>query len=283
MLALRTATLARNQDEGLQTRLLDLINEERTAGGLAGLKLDNLACKVAQQHAVEMAENGFLSHWSRDGLKPYQRYSFAGGTEAIEENDGADDQSGVVPAAEVAPGIIRLHLAMQGENPPNDGHRRTILKPHHTHVGFGIASSGTRVRLTEIYLSRYLAIDRFPAVINGPGSFIFSGVALDPACRVETIDVYFEPLPAASELPSLLTPHPYGLPAEHDSLWPQLPRDKIYDNGTRGSIELSDKGKFRVPITITKRPPGIHTIVVWVKKEPDGAPFPVTQACVRVG
>jgi len=46
--------------------LLKLANEERLSAGLSQLELDDLAGKVANEHALDMAVGGFLSHWGRD-------------------------------------------------------------------------------------------------------------------------------------------------------------------------------------------------------------------------
>ncbi len=35
--------------------------------------------------------------------------------------------------------IISAHMAMYNERPPNDGHRKNILNPWHTHVGLGFS------------------------------------------------------------------------------------------------------------------------------------------------
>lgn len=274
--------LAREGDPlALPNQLLTMVNEERARGGLSGLKLDELACKVAQKHAIEMAEHVFLSHWDRDGLKPYHRYSFAGGTEAIEENEGATNQGSPIPAEEIAPEVIGLHQRMYDESPPHDGHRRAILGAHHTHAGFGIACRGAHVRLSEIYLARYATIDPHPAVVKPRSRFIFSGRVLDPAYTVKSIDVFYETLPAKRDLPALLTPQPYGLPDDRETLQLKLPENHIYEDGTRGSIELPGGGKFRAPIYAARRDPGIYTIVLWIQKEKVGDPFPVTQVCVR--
>src|SRR5882724_13232369 len=87
-----------SDDAGLTVRnqLLDMVNRERRDAGLHILELDELACRVAEAHAIDMAQGGFLSHWGTDGRKPYQRYSFAGGIDAIEENDGASDHGAPV-------------------------------------------------------------------------------------------------------------------------------------------------------------------------------------------
>src|SRR2546425_13151992 len=46
-------------------QLLRMVNEERSQAGLGKLELDDLACNVAREHALDMAEGEFLSHWGR--------------------------------------------------------------------------------------------------------------------------------------------------------------------------------------------------------------------------
>src|SRR5262245_42596155 len=132
-------TLIDGEASEIRQQLLKLVNRERSEAGLSSLKLDGLANDVAELHAIEMAQNNFLSHWSLDGRKPYHRYAFAGGTEATAENDSAMDHSAPVASDEVVADAIRMHQSMHAEVPPDDGHRKTILSPQNTHVGFGIA------------------------------------------------------------------------------------------------------------------------------------------------
>src|SRR5436305_174846 len=80
--AQRLMERGRFDDEQLplaREQLLNQLNAERSSAGLNELKLDDLACTVANQHARDMATSGFLSHWGSDGRKPYHRYSLAGG------------------------------------------------------------------------------------------------------------------------------------------------------------------------------------------------------------
>src|SRR5262245_45603752 len=70
----------------IRANLLKMINEEREVEKVPSLQMDELATRIATQHAIDMATNEYTSHWGRDGLKPYQRYSFAGGTDATQEN-----------------------------------------------------------------------------------------------------------------------------------------------------------------------------------------------------
>ncbi|PYS73104.1 MAG: hypothetical protein DMF73_06605 [Acidobacteria bacterium] len=46
----------------VREKLLNLLNDERSAAGLSRLQLDDLACKVATDHANDMIRGQFLSH-----------------------------------------------------------------------------------------------------------------------------------------------------------------------------------------------------------------------------
>jgi uncharacterized protein YkwD len=46
-------------------QLLKMVNAERLSAGLSQLELDNLACKVASEHALDMVKGEFLSHWGQ--------------------------------------------------------------------------------------------------------------------------------------------------------------------------------------------------------------------------
>ena len=64
--------------------MLELINSERKRAGLGTVTLgDNIA---AQLHAESSLDNCFSGHWGADGLKPYMRYSLAGGYQSNAEN-----------------------------------------------------------------------------------------------------------------------------------------------------------------------------------------------------
>src|ERR1051326_5023613 len=77
-------------------QLLKQVNAERSARELAELKLEELACTVANEHARDMAAGQFLSHWGSDGRTPFHRYGLAGGTAAVQENCSAAEDIGSV-------------------------------------------------------------------------------------------------------------------------------------------------------------------------------------------
>jgi uncharacterized protein YkwD len=279
-LALKTKTFT-TATADLRNQLLSLANRERAQAGVGSLKPDEFACKIAEKHAIEMAQNNFLSHWGLDGRKPYHRYSFGGGTEATSENDAATDHDGPIASEEMEANVIQMHKSMHGEVPPNDGHRQTILAPHHTHVGFGMATRGFHVRLCELYVARYVNIDPYSVIKPPRSEFLFSGQLMNLNYSVEGIDVFYEPLPTPPKLSWLQIPRPYGLPQDRDSLMPRLPANTYYDDGTSGTIDFPSRGRFRVPISLSRKQPGIYTLVVWIQRGKTDQPFPATHVCIR--
>ena len=268
----------------LTTQLLNLVNSERAAAGVTSLKLDRLACTVAEKHATEMARHNFLSHWGLDGRKPYHRYSFAGGFEAVHENAGSINTPDSIIAEEIPEHVTWMHRSMHDEKPPHDGHRRTILDPNHTHVGFGFADYGYCVRLCELYLARYLTIDAYKVTASPGSRFILSGRLLSRKYSIEGIHVLYEPLPTPPAIAWLRIPRPYGLPDDPkatETLMPKLPPKYSYRDGTNGSIDVLGDGRFQVPIRLSRKQSGIYTIVVWIRRSPNETPFQATHVCVR--
>ena len=69
--------------------MLELINGERTRAGVNSITLGaNIA---AQLHAESALQNCTSGHWGVDGLKPYMRYSLAGGYQSNGENGSGLD------------------------------------------------------------------------------------------------------------------------------------------------------------------------------------------------
>ena len=261
-------------------RLLELINEERYRARLSPLALDDLASGVASAHARDMAQGRFLSHWGSDGRKPYHRYSFAGGIDAVQENVASADNVPSLSAASLVKDLAEMHAFLYNETPPHDGHRRTILHPQHTHVGIGIALNEYSLRLDELYVSKYVELDAVPRKAKPKGTLSISGRLLDPGHVLVGADVYYEQWPSPPSLDWLRAPRPWGLPEIRVTLQPKLARRQVYVDGSRGTIER-DKSKFRFPVTLFKDQPGIYTVLIWLARSEKDKPFPATQVCIR--
>ncbi|HMH42929.1 MAG TPA: CAP domain-containing protein [Pyrinomonadaceae bacterium] len=260
-------------------QLLSQLNAERTSAGLNQLKLDDLACAVANQHARDMATGGFLSHWGSDGRKPYHRYSFAGGTAAIQENCSAAEDIESISPLRVLNDLHDMHKSMLDETPPHDGHRKTILFPFHTHVGFGIALNSRSLRLDELYLSRYVELDPIVTEARPGSTIVLSGRLLNTSHFLTEIAVFYEPLPKAPDIFWLRVPRSVSYPDDVVRLRPHAPDGTTYTDGSRGEFEWRN-GRFRTHVKLYKTEPGIYTIVCMVRRVPTDKGFPGAEVCV---
>src|ERR1043166_1185482 len=77
------------------------------------------------------------------------------------------------------------------------------------------------------------------------------------------------------------TPRPYCLPENPTSLYPKLPPNRTYEDGSAGEIEFPSPGSFRAPIELSRKQPGVYTIVVWIQRGENAEPFQATHVCVR--
>jgi len=124
--------------------MVALVNRDRATQGLGPVELDDGAPTVAgQAHAEDMARLGYLGHWGSDGSVPEQRHTEAGGSDMVLENALCftdEARRTLDPKALIDPAQVeRAESMFFDEVPPNDGHRKNILKPGHTKVGIGVA------------------------------------------------------------------------------------------------------------------------------------------------
>lgn len=264
----------------IRANLLDMVNEEREVAKLNPLLVDELATQVAAKHAQEMAVEDFASHWGRDGRKPYHRYSFAGGTQATQENVSAADNTWSTKASDLKQDAAYLHVRLYQEKPPYDGHRRTILAPQHTHVGFGLAVKNLRLRLVELFVAKYLQVEPIPRKAKPGERLTFTAKMPKEGYYLNTVEVFYEPLPVPPEMSWLRQPRSYALPNESRVLRPKVPPPYVYADRQPGVVEMAIDGKFTTPIKLFKDEPGIYTVVTWLTRGSDKA-FPATEVCIE--
>lgn len=261
-------------------QLLKLLNDERRDAGLNTLEMDGLACKVAAQHARDMATQHFISHWGSDGRKPFHRYSFAGGTDAVQENAASAENIESLAAPGVLNDLRDMHQSMLKETPPHDGHRKTILDPFHTHVGFGIALSGRSLRLDELYLARYVRLAPFTNTAKPKSTVQLEGRLLNPQHFLNQVDVFYEPLPTPPSFDWLNTPRTVSLPDEHKTLRPRVPPGTRYTDGSSGDFDWTREGSFKIKVRLFRDEPGIYTALFWVRRVPTDKGFPGAEVCI---
>ena len=258
-----------------------MVNEERAVAKVSELKIDELATRVASSHATEMATQEFASHWGCDGLKPYHRYSFAGGTEATQENVSAADNTWSGKLSDLKQDTSYLHVRMYQETPPNDGHRKTILAPQHTHVGFGIALNKLHLRIVELFVARYVEVKPVPRAMKPGADVVFMARLLKREHTLNHVEVFYEPLPKPPEMDWLRQARSYSLPDHSRVLRPKVTPPYTYTDRTIGEIDMNLDGSFSAPVNLYNDKPGIYTIVAWIKRKSSEKAFPATEVCIR--
>ena len=150
--------------------MLELINTEREKAGLNPVELgDNIA---AQLHAESALENCFSSHWGIDGLKPYMRYSLAGGYQSNGENGHGSDycikERDGYRAIRSATEEVRQAVEGWMESP---GHRRNILGRFHKKVNIGLAWDRFNFLAYQHFEGDYVEFSELPDIENGGLTF----------------------------------------------------------------------------------------------------------------
>ena len=118
--------------------MLDLINQARTAAGSPSVTIG--VNNAAQERAETMLRNCTFSHWDTNGLKPYMRYSLAGGYHPNAENIYSANECGLSDTHRqnnLTPQQMSAQAMTILMNSP--GHRKTIIDPLHQRVNIGLA------------------------------------------------------------------------------------------------------------------------------------------------
>jgi uncharacterized protein YkwD len=281
-LSQETPVLSKAEILGIKRQMVEIINKERRAAGLRPVELDDFASQVADKHCQEMLQQDYLCHWNRAGLKPYHRYSDAGGDDAVMENISSL-WSGVHFNQDYIFGTVEnLHSRMFNERPPNDYHRQNILQPQHTHVGIGIAYSAVGLRYGEEFVARYVELEQIPRTAKPGGKVKIKGKLLYENTDLANIYIFYEPFPkqlSVEELAGRMVP--YSFPEDKVILRPLLTGGYQYSDNSFGSIEFDKhSGNFFCTYEIPSNRKGIYTIVVLLNEQK--RKFPATNISIRV-
>lgn len=248
--------------------MLALINRDRAAHGLAPVELDEGPPTIAgQRHAEDMVRLGYLGHWGSDGSVPEQRHTEAGGADMVLENalcvtDEARRTVDGKPLIDPKQ-VERAESLFFNEVPPNDGHRRNILKPAHTRVGIGVAQFVETAKelavpcFAQEFVDGYGTYTPLPRKAK-PGATVHVEGTLTNGARPTGVGVARLPLPrpiAASELNrrrSYPVPKPFQMYWGPGFVTPIVA--KISGPKIEIDVPLSDKGQ-----------PGLYEVSVWAK------------------
>ncbi len=132
---------------------LQLINQDRISHGVKPVALDNISS--AQDHADDMLNAGYFSHWNTNGVKPYVTYTKLGGRGNVDENISVT--TAYCPSSNCNPNSFdplkqiseSEYDMMYNDAGSNWGHRDNILDPEHTSVNIGIAYNDEKFYFVE--------------------------------------------------------------------------------------------------------------------------------------
>lgn len=114
-------------DSTSEKKMIALINAEREKKGIDPLIFDRALTQDARAHAKDMLVRGYFSHYTPEGLSPFDRL----------ENNSISYTS----AAENLAFAPEVDLAMSGLM-KSDGHRKNILDTSFIKVGVGVIDAG---------------------------------------------------------------------------------------------------------------------------------------------
>ena len=188
------STLTPSEHATLVEYALTLINQARSDAGLNAVVLDDNT--AAQSHAENSAARCTRGHWDTDGLKPYMRYTLAGGEQYSAENvfaidfcpEDLDNYQSETPREQI-------DFAM-GRFLDSPGHRRTILDPHHRKVGIGLTYQPPTIWFVQLFVGDYIEYETKPTIDSG--MLTLSGRVkngADISGDSATITIYYDPPP----------------------------------------------------------------------------------------
>ena len=185
----------------LHALALELINEERLQVGLGPAELGTN--EAAQAHAEDMLEYCFVSHWGLDGLKPYMRYSLAGGYGANAENVAGFCGANADPDKSVRDMMKRVM-----DEPT---YRENVLDPLYRTANIGVASGNGGIMVAHHFEAMPAGIVEEPRISGDALSFALS---TDAAFEDYSVSLYYDPLPRRLSVGQVSHTHcyDYGVP-----------------------------------------------------------------------
>ena len=254
--------------DGARRYMVQLVNRDRASMGLAPVELDEgPPTRAGQGHAEDMAHLGYLGHWGTDGSVPEQRYTQAGGTDMVLENASCFTDERTRPL-DAQPGIDPRNVEQTEdmffhEQPPNDGHRKNILKPWHRKVGIGVAqpvATPTEIPVpcfAQEFVDAFGSYGAVPAQMRVGEALRVTGAVAAPA-TFAGVGLARVDAPAPVAVPELNRRRSYPVPAPYQMYWPPGFQTPI-------PVQVSG-GRFAVTLPVSDGGrPGMYELSVWAQ------------------
>ncbi|MDI6878737.1 MAG: CAP domain-containing protein [Desulfitobacteriaceae bacterium] len=246
----------------VERKVVELINQDRAAAGLSAVVWDETAAKAARTHVQEEADIGYISHWGLDGMKPQERYTLVGGRDAVDENESVSLwlEGGFkgISKDNLYTLVAEHQKAMVNEKPPDDGHRKNILDPHHTGVGIAIAIGKNGIAMAQEF-TNHDALLNPPPTKAAPGGKVRLSGQIQKGYRVTGIYAIWEEAPKPLSREELLKTHSYSDPPFSNLHFWAKPRASGYyiptssGNVFAKNLTVDAQGKFTLEIPLASR------------------------------
>jgi len=122
-----------------EQQMVNLVNSERAKAGLKPLTVDTNLAKVARIKSQDMIDKGYFSHTSPTYGSPFDMMKSFGITYRTAGENLALNSS-----------VQKAHTALMN----SQGHRANILNSSFTHIGIGIASKGSSLYITQMFIGK---------------------------------------------------------------------------------------------------------------------------------
>ena len=246
--------------------LFERINLDRARNGVPPVQYEPRAALVGDRFCLDSATAGLTGHWDLEGRAPYVRWGLAGGVDFHAENAAAFSIKRAPLPRPARDLMLEAHANMMAEVPPADGHRRTILDTTFTHVGIGLADTGTEMRMTEEFTRVAFEWIETPAgPLRAGQKAAFAGKPLK-GWRVGVVEIRFEPPPRPLTVLEVRQRRAYSYPDVIRSLVPAASVPLGYYPTRRGDFNVGPDGSFSIRFPLDAGP-GNYFVLCYVRPE----------------
>jgi hypothetical protein len=124
-------------DEVLESKMINLVNQERTSRGLNALTFSPKLRNLGRLHSGDMFQRGYFSHFSPEGK-----------TVADRAKENNVDYLIIGENLAYAPNLDLAHKGLMN----SEGHRANILSPEYNQIGIGILDGGVYgLMITQVF------------------------------------------------------------------------------------------------------------------------------------
>jgi uncharacterized protein YkwD len=258
-----------------QDYMLASINKFRGKKGLTPVQLDAAASQVARDHARDMFDADYFSHWDTQGVKPTRRWNLAGGYDSVSENIYFQ-QGNWGDYASLCDQAMKTLMN-------SSGHRATIMEPAHTHVGLGFAVDGRarRFYIDQTFVTRAGGDYACPLTARVGERVEFSGRFDEGRYEFENVLLGWEELPRPRDRKWLNKSGSYRDADRMVAGYTDDPRLRFHDLETHTSVECAD-GVFRCDAELSfKGKPGLYYLFLWLRDKQTGKSIVAATATVE--